>query len=481
MENQTSSPRRQVRAASCFAWAAVVSAIVVICFGVPQAASAATVRTDDQAYLQAEKEFAGGDYDAAIASLDSAISSSPEPDYHYLRGECFRKTWRLDQAVDDFDRTLGLNPKHARAHYSRGLIAEYRDYWDRALEDYDSAVGLDPNLSLPYIARGGIRWKRGELESATNDLNRGIKLASEAVLANPNDAAAYRSRALAFRTLRQFDRALEDHDQMIRLLPDSVEAHIERGRTHAAKYEQAMHAAQTGGGTEAMVVAERHKAASVADFDQAVRLATRLIEKSPNIPQGYRMRVEAFDARFHAWKDPEDCRFAVADLDMIARLAPDCATVFFRRGHLRAVAAATDGDATAAAKHFDAALADLNQVIRLDPTFAAAWCERGLHYLRAVQRGGDAELSRRGAGDLSEMIRLVPKEGRAYCARGSAHALLSDWQQALADANDAVRLCPQMPEAYSLRGLIHDCLGNQDAAHADLARARELQERLGAK
>ncbi|NLE39968.1 MAG: tetratricopeptide repeat protein, partial [Pirellulaceae bacterium] len=470
MKNQTSSPRWRVRAASRFASLTGASTLLVLCYWSfhPAMASdprvAAAVRTEF--FKRASAEFTAGDYDAAISTLENTMGHPPHPACHYLRGECFRKTWRLDQAVKDFDRTIEIDPRHASAHYSRGLIAEYRDYWDRALEEYDAAVQLDPNLSLPHIARGGIRWKRGELEQATNDLNRGIKLASEAILANPNDAAAYRARALALRTLRQFDRALEDHDQMIRLLPDSVEAHIERGRTHAAKYEQAMHAAQTGGGPEAMVAAERHKAASVADFDQAVRLATRLIEKSPDKPQGYRMRVEAFDARFHAWKDPEDCRFAVADLDMLARHAPACPTVFFRRGHLHAVAAATDGDAAAAAKHFDAALADLNRVIKLNPTFAAAWCERGLHYLRAVQRGGDAELSRRGVADLSEMIRLVPKEGRAYCARGSAHALLSDWQQALADANDAVRLCPQMPEAYSLRGLIHDCLKNQDAAHA---------------
>jgi len=404
----------------------------------------------------ATEHLDAGRYREAIAAFDAAIAKDPTPEAYYWRGECLRKTWWLNRAAADFDQAVKLDPRHARAYLSRGLIHEYKGYCDLAAADYNAAVRHDPKLALAYIHRGGLRWQQGQIEEATSDLKRAVALCDEALRANPDEPQTYRARALAWRTLEQYDRAVEDYGRMIRLSPGSMEAYVERGRTHAKRNDMP---------------------ASVADFDQAIRLATAVIDGRPMDAQGYRYRTEAYDAKAFAWKDPDDFRQAVADCDFVLRLAPDCPTAYFRRGHLHGAASHFAGNQEAGAAHFRQAEADLGQAIRLDPTFAAAWHERGLLYVRAALRDEKPELALRGVADLTEMIRLVPRAALAYCGRGSAYGLAGDYQRALADFDRAVRLCPKMADAYALRGGAHLALGKQDAAQADLARAQQLRTR----
>jgi tetratricopeptide (TPR) repeat protein len=446
------------------------------------ALSAPTVRAGGppatDTWDQAKKAFASGNYEAAIDLLNPIIQKNPSADALCLRGECFRKSWSLQNASKDFQQAVKLDPKNARAHFHQGLINEYRGYWTRALADYGKALQFDPNLALPYIARGGIRWRRGEIEKAKGDLNRGIKLCNEALLAAPDDFLTYRARALAHRTLRQFDHAIDDYAEMKRIRTDSVEAYVESGRTHAVQHKQLMNKVSTGGGRTMVDKAHRCKASSVADFDRAIELASRLIRKKPESPRGCRLRTEAYDAKAFAWKQPADFMSAVGDLNFLARLSPDCPTVYFRRGHVWAGLTACDGNDEAAPKHFRKAMADLTKALRLDSTFAAALCERGLTCLRLAQRRKSTELAKQGEADLAKTLKLAPQEGRVFCFRGSARFLAGDFAGALADSNKAIELCPELPEAYVLRGGINDIVGDKEAAHADLAQARKLQERL---
>ena len=406
---------------------------------------------------EAMRLFDAGSYDQAVVVFDRVIRAEPSNIRAlYYRGEAHRKSWRLTEAEKDFARVIQLDPRHASAHLARGLIFEYKAYADRAASDYAAATRLDSKLPLPWIYHGRYLWRRGEMEKATADLNRGIELCNQKIAANSNDLQAYRARALAYNALEQYDRAIDDYGQMIRIDPKSVEAYIERGRSCVKKND---------------------KFASVADFDQAIKLATSLIMVQPGNDQVLRYRVEAYDARAFAWKDPNDFARAIIDCEALLTRSPNCATLYFRRGHLLAGASHFSGDPVSAARQFSQAEKDLGQTIKLDRTFAAAWHERGLLYLRAALRQQQPKMALRGVKDLTEMVKLVPNAALAYCARGSAYGLAGNYRLALADFDKAVQLCPKLADAHALRSGANLALGNDAAAQADMARANELRTR----
>jgi tetratricopeptide (TPR) repeat protein len=103
--------------------------------------------------------------------------------------------------IDACGELIG-NEKTARADRIKALIArgaafDRQDKTDQAIDDYDTVLLLDPTLADVFNARGEIRRKRGSFPMALADFGMAIKL-------NPQHAAAranYKSLALELERL----------------------------------------------------------------------------------------------------------------------------------------------------------------------------------------------------------------------------------------------------------------------------------------
>ncbi len=82
------------------------------------------------------------------------------------------------------------------------------------------------HLRDPY--RGLIYARKGEYDRAIQDYDQAIRL-------NPNDAQAFNNRGNVYVTKGQYDRAIQDYDQAIRLNPKDAKALLYRG---IAQFEQ---------------------------------------------------------------------------------------------------------------------------------------------------------------------------------------------------------------------------------------------------
>ncbi|HBE32507.1 MAG TPA: peptidase C14, partial [Cyanobacteria bacterium UBA11368] len=99
-----------------------------------------------------------------------------------------------------------------------GVSAYAADDWDNAIAQLTTALSktkpnkaaLDPYLI--YFYRGNAYYFKGEYDLAIEDLNEALKL-------NPNSAKAFYNRGVAYGNKGEYDRAIADFTAAINLNP----------------------------------------------------------------------------------------------------------------------------------------------------------------------------------------------------------------------------------------------------------------------
>jgi lipoprotein NlpI len=128
-------------------------------------------------------------FDLAIADCNRAIEFDPTARGYTNRGNAFYARGDNDEAIADFNRVIGLNPKDALAYGSRGRAFYAKGENDRAIADYTQAILID-RAAHPYNSRGDAYLAKGDYEHAIADYDRVIEL-------DPNNSRAYLKRGVA--------------------------------------------------------------------------------------------------------------------------------------------------------------------------------------------------------------------------------------------------------------------------------------------
>jgi tetratricopeptide (TPR) repeat protein len=155
---------------------------------------------------------------------------------------------------------------------------------------YRKSGSSAPKTAGAFLDRGILFYKRGDYETAIEDFTEVLKL-------NPDYAAAYFNRGVAYNDKKDYDRAIADYTQAIRLDPDLAPAYNNRGAAYNDKkdYDRA-----------------------IADFTQAIRL-------DPDL-------APAYTGRGIAYVGKKDYDRAIADYTQAIRLDPDYAIAYSGRG-----------------------------------------------------------------------------------------------------------------------------------------------------
>jgi tetratricopeptide (TPR) repeat protein len=161
-------------------------------------------------------------------------------------------------------------------------------------------------------------------------------------------AAIYYNRGVTWYDMSEYDQAIKDYDQAIRLKPTFVQAVFNRGNAYDAK----------------------------GQYDHAILDYGRAISLDPNY-------AKAFNNRGYVWDEKHDFDRAIKDYDRAIDLNPGYAQAFNNRG----IAYANKSD-------YDRAIRDYDRAIELDPGYAAAFYNRGIAKLKNGKiRDGNTDIT----------------------------------------------------------------------------------------
>jgi tetratricopeptide (TPR) repeat protein/serine/threonine protein kinase len=172
-------------------------------------------------------------FDQAFDDFNLALELNPN-DWLALhwRGDAYRETGRHAQAIEDYKKSLELNPLHLWGWIHLGTCQWELGRRTDTLETYSRAIERLPDQPEAWIHRGLRHCQLKQFDQAISDCNRAIEL-------NPQNSWYWHVRGDAHRGLDRHAEAIADYTETIRIDPNSGEGHrlwswINRGRSKLA-------------------------------------------------------------------------------------------------------------------------------------------------------------------------------------------------------------------------------------------------------
>ena len=139
----------------------------------------AEIQTSTQWFETGVQEFVGGRYEKSIELFTRALDTDNENALALVsRGAAYLKLDMLEQARNDLDRAISIDPGYARAYHMRGLVNEKCRDDSKALADFDRAIELDPEYGAAYYSRATLHAKLDNSEKAQDDIEMVAHLGS---------------------------------------------------------------------------------------------------------------------------------------------------------------------------------------------------------------------------------------------------------------------------------------------------------------
>ena len=121
-----------------------------------------------------------------------------------------------EYAIDEYSRVLELDSKNPAALYYRAYANSNIRRYDLAKYDYERFLSIVPKHFEAQLGLAMIKRKLGKKSETLEELNKLIQLF-------PDSALAFAVRADYERELQQYEPALYDWDEALRLQPENVE------------------------------------------------------------------------------------------------------------------------------------------------------------------------------------------------------------------------------------------------------------------
>jgi tetratricopeptide (TPR) repeat protein len=125
---------------------------------------------------EARRDIDENNFEAAISPLEKVIADQPEFAYaHFQLAYVYTALKKTEEARNEYERTLALDPKMSEAYVNLGIILLDKDP-AAALTPLGKAVELLPTQSRPRFLLGVAEERSGDLAKAAKSLEGAVRL-----------------------------------------------------------------------------------------------------------------------------------------------------------------------------------------------------------------------------------------------------------------------------------------------------------------
>ncbi|RWS25050.1 stress-induced-phosphoprotein 1-like protein, partial [Leptotrombidium deliense] len=166
--------------------------------------------------------FEQKDYDNCVKTCEKAIEVGREnrADFKII-AKAFSRMANAYHKLNDLKSAKMFFEKSLAEHRTPEILSKLSEI-NKLLKEEERKQYINPELALEEKTKGNQFFTKGDYPSAIRHYNEAIKR-------NPDDAKLYSNRAACYQKLAEFQLALKDCEDCIRLEPNFVKGHVRKG------------------------------------------------------------------------------------------------------------------------------------------------------------------------------------------------------------------------------------------------------------
>jgi tetratricopeptide (TPR) repeat protein len=308
-----------------------------------------------------------GESARALADLEEALRNDPgNEQVHYNR--CFVYLLNLrdcDRVIAESSERIQSHPKDAMWYAIRGMAYMAKGETTKGLRDWTTAASLKPRFfhfcssHKPHSFRLGFSFgsAAGSSCPGEDDPDARIAACTKRLTGDPEDnVAAYWERGYSYYLKREYKRAIEDFDEIIRRDPADAAAFRNRGYFHhdLGAYTDALddyaHAMRIDPGNADDYAGRACAYLALKKYEEALSDCTEALRFDPHFVLPYTVR---------GWihLDCKQYGLAIADFSEAIRLSPNDSDLYQRRAEARK-----------GIRDYAGVITDYRRIVELDPS-----------------------------------------------------------------------------------------------------------------
>ena len=167
----------------------------------------------------------------ALLEFDLLVASKPDCFYaYYWKGRFLHHENKLDEALQAFTKAIQIKTDFALAYYYRGLVFEGKQKYTESLNDFNKALEINVDHNDCLFQRAWCLAQLGKVDEAIEAYTFYINKFGDEAGTN-----AFNNRGVAYKNKENYEKALADFEQAIRIDHTNKYPWVNRGEVKGIK------------------------------------------------------------------------------------------------------------------------------------------------------------------------------------------------------------------------------------------------------